>query len=299
MKKLILCATFLFISFFAFAQGSNKAENFYNYKKENLQFRFKDFPKYDENVSLDEIKANQGYFMQNQMMVFQGDPRSNILFKLHVDQENVFLDEVDVIDSAEIVRKQHVVKFEYKKWRGDEYQIKKYNDKIFIFDYQASWNDRWAYDFPFVKVCDLNQLMSCDEALSITTKNLMNFTGEYVFDSSYIVKNSGNKNLEESLKLKTISIGYDEENKSLVTNVSSYRYNKFGKKASHYIFSETKTPFFWIFAEGGAGSSESILMFYDDGIALYEKIYKNNSSCDENDTGGDVEFYEYAAFYKR
>ena len=93
------------------------------------------------------------------------------------------------------------------------------------------------------------------------------------------------------LKQKEITINYDAGCKSLVTNVSSYSHSKFSKIASHYTFSETETPFFWIYAEGGGGFSQDLMTFYKDGIALYSSEYKEIDSYEKR--------CNYSAFYKK
>jgi len=295
-KRILLCALLSFYTL-CFAQN-NTAEKFSQYKKDNLQFRFKDLPEFDEKISLEDIKANQGYYMQNQMMIFQGNPRSNKLFKLSVNK-NVFLDEVDVIDSKEVLINRQILEFNSNKLANENYQIKKYQDKIYIFDSKADWNCDWAYQFPFVYVCGLNQLMSCEEALSITSKKLIEFAGVYTFDSCNIIKNSNETNIQEKMKQRIITVEYDGGRKSLVTNVNYYKNHKFKNKGSDYKFTETKTPFFWTFAEGGAGSLEYLMSFYEDGIACYTNEYISNSSHNPEDNGGSAEFYEYSSFYKK
>jgi len=122
--------------------------------------------------------------------------------------------------------------------------------------------------------------------------HLIEFTGEYFFETFVNIEINDQYINEGRFKYKALNITLDQDNNCLLLTCDLF--DVLGVSLDSYSFIETadEKPFFWLFTDN-AGYSEIILYFYEDGIILL------HDSVAGSDGGYDVDIKKYGVYFKK
>jgi len=238
------------------------------------------YEKFPGIESIDLIKANQGYYIQQQKRSFQGHGRAPEILKLLVIENRVFISEIDIINGNEIERSKLEFSFDgktYSKGQSGIYQ----NDKSLVIRYlehipQKKWVGTWEYEEVYSFVARLGDKKP-EALLQLTSDYLKLFCGDYIFESIDIVNDSESTDINGLARKTIIHVTFDSEQKCLKIPVHDLidflePDNEVGDYDLLFIESAYTEPFFWLYGEG-VGHSEKRYFFFDNGIGLrYETV---------------------------
>ena len=243
-----------------------------------------------ENVtSIDYIRSSSGFYIQQESRTFQGGGRTPEILKLFVEDEIVFIHEIDIINDG--IKIKNVIQLEFNgiTYVYNRTRLQMINGNIFIVYLENTpvtpWYGRnggwWEEDAPYTFAGNLNSSIP-DIVFRLTTDYLLNFTGQYIFDS-YIIMNNELETIVDinSFKNAVIEVGFDKKNKHLTMSTLQSWQGWAGRQVN-FVETQAKEPFWWTFSEGGFGSSEQMFFFYDDGIVF---IYQQGFQGRLSDTG--------------
>ena len=224
--------------------------------------------------SILEFQGSEGYYIQQQSRGFQNSGRAPEILQLVIDNEKVFVKEIDIVNGEILTLKGNEFVFNGKTFAHNKSNIK-INDKnqLYIFYLEnvpeKNWLGTYEYEKPYTK-SDINSVQLVNQ----TTDVLKNYAGVYKFDSFKIIKNENYIFPSLNVQNSKIDITYNDTKKCLSVN---YRYltNITNSSPSNNIldFIEVSStePFFWSYGEG-AGFKERKFWFYKGGIAVsYEE----------------------------
>ncbi|MBQ7905421.1 MAG: SH3 domain-containing protein [Spirochaetaceae bacterium] len=224
--------------------------------------------------SILEFQGSEGYYIQQQSRGFQNSGRAPEILQLVIDNEKVFVKEIDIVNGEILTLKGNEFVFNGKTFAHNKSNIK-INDKnqIHIFYLEnvpeKNWLGTYEYEKPYTK-SDINSVQLVNQ----TSDVLKNYVGLYKFDSFKIIKNENYIFPSLNVQNSKIDITYNDTKKCLSVN---YRYltNITNSSPSNNIldFIEVSStePFFWSYGEG-AGFKERKFWFYKGGIAVsYEE----------------------------
>lgn len=224
--------------------------------------------------SISEFKETEGYYIQQQSRGFQDSGRAPEILQLVIENEKVFVKEIDIVNGEIITLNKTEFIFDGKTYSHDKSNIK-LNDKnqLYIFYLEnvpeKNWLGTYEYEKPYTK-SDINSVQLVNQ----TSDVLKNYVGLYKFDSFKIIKNENYNFPTSNVQNSKIDITYNDTKKCLSVN---YRYltNITNSSPSNNIldFIEVSStePFFWSYGEG-AGFKERKFWFYKGGIAVsYEE----------------------------
>jgi hypothetical protein len=249
--------------------------------------------------SISEFKETEGYYIQQQSRGFQDSGRAPEILQLVIENEKVFVKEIDIVNEEIITLKKTEFIFDGKTYSHDKSNIK-LNDKnqLYIFYLEnvpeKNWLGTYEYEKPYTK-SDINSVQLVNQ----TSDVLKNYVGLYKFDSFKIIKNENYNFPTSNVQNSKIDITYNDTKKCLSVN---YRYltNITNSSPSNNIldFIETSStePFYWTYGEG-VGFSESKFWFYKGGIAVsYEK---KSYEFDANHDVKEENYIKYVVFLKK
>lgn len=226
-------------------------------------------------TSITELSGKDGYYIQQEGRGFQDAGRAPEILQLVIENEKVFVKEIDIVNGEIITLKKTEFIFDGKTFAHNKSNIK-INDKnqinIFYLENvpENQWLGTYEYDKPYTKVPNINY----NQLVNQTTDVLKNYAGVYKFDSFKIIKNENYIFPSLNVQNSKIDITYNDTKKCLSVN---YRYltNITNSSPSNNIldFIEVSStePFFWSYGEG-AGFKERKFWFYKGGIAVsYEE----------------------------
>lgn len=262
-----------------------------NNKESNLQ-----------NVSsILEFKGTEGYYIQQQSRAFQDSGRAPEILQLVVDNEKVFVKEIDIVNGDIKILKETEFVFNGKTFASGKSNIK-INDKnqIHIFYLENVPENKWLgtyeYDKPYTKVPNINYTQLKNQ----TTDVLKNYAGIYQYDSFKIIDSKNFPLTESYFENAKINIVYNDSKKFLSVNYRdlsnlTMSYIKANNKLD-FIETSSTEPFYWIYGEG-VGFSESKFWFYKGGIAVsYEK---KSYEFDANHDVKEENYIKYVVFLKK
>lgn len=273
-----------------------------------------------ENVSsIDLIREATGYYIQQEARRYQAPGRAPEILTLSVENENVYIREIDIVNNELITRNEIQLQFNGRTFVHN-IEVQVYystrlvlqNGRIQIIylentsEIRSRWISWWQYDDPYTFAGSLNTPMS-DRIIRLTTDYLTTFAGEYIFDSYKIVSQE-NETIDTDLIMSaTLNIDYNHEKKCLTippNNYNLYFYRRaFGTSSPsqnrQFGFVETmaEEPFYWAYGEGMRGSSERRFYFYKGGIAFtHESSFRDYGDDPETI----LEFNtKYVVFFKK
>ena len=259
-----------------------------------------------ENVTLiDTIKMSNGYYIQQAERRFQERGRAPEILTLSVENENVYIREIDIFNNETIVRNEIRLSFDGQTYVHNRTRLEMINGEMQIFYsehipdnvWRGTWDYRNAYTFAGNLVSSMPH-----HVFRLTTDYLITFSGQYIFDS-YELINQENMTLDiDLIKRTVIQIDYDHLNKCLTIsndNLRSILRDLNRDEKFNFIETLDNEPFWWIYGEG-AGFSEERLFFYEGGIAFtYEfsgGIWGENAGVRER-IG--ERYIKYVTFFRR
>jgi hypothetical protein len=168
--------------------------------------------------SSDVIKSAAGYYIQQPGRRFQGSGHAPEILALSVENENVYIREIDMVNGQTVTRNEIRLQFDGKTCARNRTRLETQNGRIQIIYLEhipeKEWLGTWEYEDPYTFAGNLNSPMS-DKIFRLTTDYLKNFAGRYVFDSYKIIR-SENKPIDISLIRNAIfQISYSQEKKCL------------------------------------------------------------------------------------
>lgn len=251
--------------------------------------------------SISEFKGTEGYYIQQQSRAFQDSGRAPEILQLVVDNEKVFVKEIDIVNGDIKILKETEFVFNGKTFASGKSNIK-INDKnqinIFYLENapEKTWLGTFEHNKPYIKVPNINYTQLKNQ----TTDVLKNYAGVYQYDSFKII-NSKNFPLTESyFENAKINIVYNDSKKFLSVNYRdlsnlTMSYIKANNKLD-FIETSSTEPFYWTYGEG-VGFSESKFWFYKGGIAVsYEK---KSYEFDANHDVKEENYIKYVVFLKK
>lgn len=250
-------------------------------------------------TSITELSGKDGYYIQQEGRGFQDAGRAPEILQLVIENEKVFVKEIDIVNGEIITLKKTEFIFDGKTYSHDKSNIK-LNDKnqLYIFYLEnvpeKNWLGTYEYEKPYTK-SDINSVQLVNQ----TSDVLKNYVGLYKFDSFKIIKNENYNFPTSNVQNSKIDITYNDTKKCLSVN---YRYltNITNSSPSNNIldFIEVSStePFFWSYGEG-AGFKERKFWFYKGGIAVsYEK---KSYEFDANHDVKEENYIKYVVFLKK
>ena len=235
-----------------------------------------------QNVSsISEFKGTEGYYIQQQSRAFQDSGRAPEILQLVVDNEKVFVKEIDIVNGEIKILKETEFVFNGKTFSSGKSNIK-INDKnqirIFYLENapEKTWLGTFEHDKPYTKVPNINYTQLKNQ----TTDVLKNYAGVYQYDSFKIIDSKDFPLTESYFENAKINIVYNDSNKFLSVNYRdlsnlTMSYIKANNKLD-FIETSSTEPFYWTYGEG-VGFIESKFWFYKGGIAVsYEKKSEEN-----------------------
>ena len=255
-----------------------------------------------QNVSsVSELKGTEGYYIQQQSRGFQDTGRAPEILQLVVDNEKVFVKEIDIVNGEIKTLKETEFSFNGKTFANGKSNIK-INDKnqirIFYLENapEKTWLGTFEHDKPYTKVPNINFTQLKNQ----TTDVLKNYAGIYQYDSFKIIDSKNFPLTESYFENAKINIVYNDSKKFLSVNycdLSNFTLTT-AKVNNKLDFIETSStePFYWTYGEG-AGFTESKFWFYKGGIAVsYEK---KSYEFDANHDVKEENYIKYVVFLKK
>lgn len=245
---------------------------------------------YSNNYSLSNLKnissilgfqGSEGYYIQQQSRGFQNSGRAPEILQLVIDNEKVFVKEIDIVNGEILTLKGSEFVFNGKTFAHNKSNIK-LNDKnqinIFYLENvpENQWLGTYEYDKPYTKVPNINY----NQLVNQTTDVLKNYAGVYKFDSFKIIKNENYIFPSLNVQNSKIDITYNDIKKCLSVKYSNLS-NIVVKENSRnwtldFIETSSNEPFFWTYGEG-VGFKERKFWFYKGGIAVSYEEEKSES----------------------
>lgn len=231
--------------------------------------------------SILEFQVSEGYYIQQQSRGFQNSGRAPEILQLVIDNEKVFVKEIDIVNGEILTLKGNEFVFNGKTFAHNKSNIK-INDKnqinIFYLENvpENQWLGTYEYDKPYTKVPNINY----NQLVNQTTDVLKNYAGVYKFDSFKIIKNENYIFSSLNVQNSKIDITYNDIKKCLSVKYSNLS-NIVVKENSRnwtldFIETSSNEPFFWTYGEG-AGFKERKFWFYKGGIAVSYEEEKSES----------------------
>ena len=231
--------------------------------------------------SILEFQGNEGYYIQQQSRGFQNSGRAPEILQLVIDNEKVFVKEIDIVNGEILTLKGNEFVFNGKTFAHNKSNIK-INDKnqinIFYLENvpENQWLGTYEYDKPYTKVPNINY----NQLVNQTTDVLKNYAGVYKFDSFKIIKNENYIFPSLNVQNSKIDITYNDIKKCLSVKYSNLS-NIVVKENSRnwtldFIETSSNEPFFWTYGEG-VGFKERKFWFYKGGIAVSYEEEKSES----------------------
>jgi hypothetical protein len=273
-----------------------------------------------ENVSsIDLIREETGYYIQQEARRYQGPGRTPEILTLSVENENVYIREIDIVNNELITRNEIQLQFNGRTFVHN-IEVQVYNSTrllvqdgriqiIYLEHYDRIESGRygvWEYQDPYTFAGSLNTPMS-DRIIRLTTDYLTTFSGEYIFDSYKIVSQENWAIDTDFMMSATFNIDYNHEKKCLTiptNNYNLYFYRRaFGRSSPserwRFNFVETmaEEPFFWSVGEGMGGFFEQRFYFYKGGIAF--TIESSNRDYDDELETTVESNIKYVVFFKK
>jgi hypothetical protein len=250
-------------------------------------------PKFENVSSIDEIKSQTGYYIQQLPRRFQGTGHAPEILQLTFSDGRVLVREVDVQNGKSIVRLETEFKYDGTTFSHMKSKIKKQNGKIYLLyrehtpeeEWLGNWD--WESENPYSFVCDLKSPMPAT-IQRLTSDYLQNYAGKYIFDSYLVLKARNIEVNTKNLASAVVHIGYDAEKKALsvpchdlldITDPG----NKVGDYTLYFIETLGTEPFFWSYGEG-VGFSEERYWFFKGGIAISHEYHGFDYDDDGNET---------------
>lgn len=232
-------------------------------------------------TSITELSGKDGYYIQQEGRGFQDAGRAPEILQLVIENEKVFVKEIDIVNGEIITLKKTEFIFDGKTFAHNKSNIK-INDKnqinIFYLENvpENQWLGTYEYDKPYTKVPNINY----NQLVNQTTDVLKNYAGVYKFDSFKIIKNENYIFPSLNVQNSKIDITYNEIKKCLSVKYSNLS-NIVVKENSRnwtldFIETSSNEPFFWTYGEG-VGFKERKFWFYKGGIAVSYEEEKSES----------------------
>ncbi|MBQ3025538.1 MAG: SH3 domain-containing protein [Spirochaetaceae bacterium] len=186
---------------------------------------------YSNNYSLSNLKnissilgfqGSEGYYIQQQSRGFQNSGRAPEILQLVIDNEKVFVKEIDIVNGEILTLKGSEFVFNGKTFAHNKSNIK-LNDKnqinIFYLENvpENQWLGTYEYDKPYTKVPNINY----NQLVNQTTDVLKNYAGVYKFDSFKIIKNENYIFPSLNVQNSKIDITYNDIKKCLSVKYSN------------------------------------------------------------------------------
>jgi len=241
-------------------------------------------------TSLDEIIPVQGYYIQQDKRRSSYGHSPEILL-LIVENEKVFIREIDILNEQVIIRNEILLNFDGNTYAHNNSKLEIQDNKIQIIYHEHKpeqyGRERWDFDMPYTFSGDIKSPIP-SIVQKLTTDYMLTLTGDYILDSFEIINRENEVFETGSINRMTIRILYNQEKKCLTiyndfTNMNDPRNRKF--QQYDFVVTAANEPFYWLFGES-SGYLEIILFFYKGGIAiLHDKTlgfymgddeYKNN-----------------------
>ena len=251
--------------------------------------------------SILEFKGTEGYYIQQQSRAFQDSGRAPEILQLVVDNEKVFVKEIDIVNGDIKILKETEFVFNGKTFASGKSNIK-INDKnqirIFYLENapEKTWLGTFEHNKPYIKVPNINYTQLKNQ----TTDVLKNYAGIYQYDSFKIIDSKNFPLTESYFENAKINIVYNDSKKFLSVNYRdlsnlTMSYIKANNKLD-FIETSSTEPFYWTYGEG-VGFSESKFWFYKGGIAVsYEK---KSYEFDANHDVKEENYIKYVVFLKK
>lgn len=231
--------------------------------------------------SILEFQGSEGYYIQHQSRGFQNSGRAPEILQLVIDNEKVFVKEIDIVNGEILTLKGNEFVFNGKTFAHNKSNIK-INDKnqinIFYLENvpENQWLGTYEYDKPYTKVPNINY----NQLVNQTTDVLKNYAGVYKFDSFKIIKNENYIFPSLNVQNSKIDITYNDIKKCLsvkYSNLSNIVVKENSKNWTlDFIETSSNEPFFWTYGEG-VGFKERKFWFYKGGIAVSYEEEKSES----------------------
>ncbi|MBA4419308.1 MAG: hypothetical protein C0392_15600 [Syntrophus sp. (in: bacteria)] len=261
-------------------------------------------PKFENVLSIDEVKSQTGYYIEQFPRRFQGTGRAPEILQLMVSDGRVLVREVDVQNGKTVIRLETEFKYDGTTFSHMKSTIKKQNGKIYLLyrehPPEEEWLGTWQHEDPYSFVCDLESPMP-PSIQRLTSDYLQNYAGTYVFDSYVILKAKNSKVNTKKFRSAKVHIGYDVKKKALsvpchdlldITDPD----NGVGDYTLYFIETLGTEPFFWTYGEGD-GFNEEKYWFYKGGIAI---SHEQQGPDDDDDGNVTKEIHEkYVIFLKK
>ena len=260
-------------------------------------------PKFENVSSIDEVKSQTGYYIEQFPRRFQGSGRAPEILQLMVSDGRVLVREMDVQNGKSVIRLETEFKYDGTTFSHKKSTIKKQNGKIYLLyrehPPEEEWLGTWQHEDPYSFVCDLESPMP-SSIQRLTSDYLQNYAGKYVFDSYVILKAKNSKVNKKNLRSSVVHIRYDVEKKALSVLCHDlldiiYPGNPVGDYTLYFIETLGTEPFFWTYGEG-VGFSEDKYWFYKGGIAISHEQQGSDYDDDGNET--DKEIHEKYVIFR-
>jgi hypothetical protein len=241
--------------------------------------------KYDSSerhtvLSVDAVKLAGGYYIQQAGRRFQKRGHAPEILTLSVENENVYIREIDVVNGQTITRNEILLQFNERTYAHNRTKLETQNGKMQIIYLEhipeTNRGGTWEYEDPYTFAGSLTSTIP-DKVRRLTSDYLRNFAGRYVFDSYKIIR-SENRIIDINLlKNAVFQIAYSQEKKCLTIPVYDLRgfYYPVGRWQVDFVETSAEEPFWWAYGEG-PGFFEERFFFYKGGIAFtYESSLFN------------------------
>ena len=254
-------------------------------------------------TSIDLIAASAGYYIQQEERRFQDPGRASEILTLSVENENVFIREIDILNGKEIIRNEILLENDGNTYTHNCTRLETRDGKIQIV-YQEnvpekSWLGSWNYNIPFTFAGYLNSAMP-DTVIWLTTDFLIGFTGEYIFESYRILCQENIDINLDLIKDTLLKIDYSQKEKSLTIPYHDLTgfFERDDRKdwVLNFVETQEKKPFWWTYGEGGAGFVEVRYFFLQGGIAFTYESSRNIRDENGNIIGNS--YLKYIVFFE-
>jgi len=263
------------------------------------------FSKTEPVSSMDAVRLAGGYYLQQTGREFQGPGHTPEILALSVENEKVYIREIDMADGQTVTRNEILLQFNGKTYAHNRTKLATRNGEMQIIYGEHIIPDHewrlgtWEYDKPYTFAGALDSPLP-DKVCRLTTDYLKHFAGSYVFDSYKLIR-SENQTIDdvELIKNTVFQIAYRQEKKCLTVPLYDlcgfYMYLTVTGGTKWLLdFVETipAEPFWWTYGEG-VGFSEARFYFYKGGIAFTYEHSGIDFTIDEH------QYIKYVVFFRK
>jgi len=242
--------------------------------------------------SFESIVSAQGYYIQ------QAERKSNQghspeILVLIIEDENIFIREIDIIDKQIITRNEISLYFNGNTFVHNNTKLEMLGENLQIIyhEHRSERNrtEAWDFNMPYTFAGNLDSPMP-HSVQRLTTDYLLSYVGEYVFDS-YEILGRDTRHIIDTESVFRIS--YNQEKKCLSVSNNHIIPSSFQPDYVNTDFIQTTSaePFYWLFGEA-AGFIEVMTLFYKGGIIFY---YNDATVISEYESNS----ISYFVFYKK